>query len=1247
MIWVQAEKTGEKGDGFDDEDIEMESAKEDEAEIEAEEEKEQAGMDEDDLAVEEPQRPAKCARLIEKPNSQPMDGFDYDIPSPRAASPIRNMQPHLQEDLPGHEDEDNEPLKQDIIDLQQVEDLRRRLGSMHHPSPSPSRSPSPEIILESGDEEEPSQDPTHPPIVSPLDCPPSHINSVRITQEYIDLISNVSLSEDKLDKAVIKCLQTSPLEEEADISDPDICLSIDLYFSTANASEETYKSVCEAIRRRCLEIILDSQDAIHPPKFFHVTCLLKIHASQIETSPAHCPPPTSIPPQRAISKGSVASAPQQCLCKGCARTLPLTTEFWRLKAGKYLKSCLACLEKSERNRPAKKKVKVTHQQSAHNSIYHMLADTITVPAASEATAASLGPNAQEQPIEGSAVTAANSEYPVTPELQEDPEMESMDARVNISGLTARDSSDLHPIADQVAAQVWDATELRFLYHSKYEHKNTASARYKYHCAQQNKCQHKPLKSISGTAQCDKGQMYSFDCDGWLYVTLYEGEPCANVQLKHCMDHSPYVGHDVPEDIQKYVKDNCKLSTTVLWADILKKYPNPQFKRQAKRGQWYRDKDQLKSAKIILDECKTAGSATKYTVTKIKLPAFANGYTALAFSLPDIMMKFGVRNTNASRFELYALLGEVFGSGCPLGYLLLQSPKLGEEGVIEQYIHAFLEHFPKVYQLNPSFMLTDKNLPEINACSKAFPTAKHQLCFWHCLRAVKQQLSILRHHPKYYKVDEARNEFGDAINKDFVPVGQVNESDQVHFPVAADTIPRVVVRLNGVLQNTAPPKPRFVIRINRQTCSVYSNSPDTVAEVSGPINSSEEDGEEEYTMNDSEFHKFFGDNDTDDEFGPDWMFDDSEKPSKDPQLETGQWTTEQIRRNAVMEMYQFCYQRGLREVWGYIWTSWYSQKMWCLWARSSLSTLLSRLRTTMNVENFWRQLKHENLHHILHPRLDQLVWILIYEVTPSYITHTTELDPVTRLARSQGLTPFQKSFKSDWIKLSKQSITSSEKYITSIDTWICNCGQQKYNSHALCKHLVQAVKRPSGRFFTQIIRRRIIPIYEHPELVPIGNPPGIFKDVTDGSSTDGDDQDWIGDTSQLANSMWRQLKNQDASTKHRQSSAFTQSSISRSSSPTEDPDHSFAVDTQSGYSSDNFTRASSPVAYGNDGEEELQKYEEFAEARAQELRLAAELIEQQIPYENFSWLKSLHDCKLGHDVHHFVKDIASFEDSRGL
>ncbi|KAJ7572871.1 hypothetical protein C8J56DRAFT_1138078, partial [Mycena floridula] len=97
---------------------------------------------------------------------------------------------------------------------------------------------------------------------------------------------------------------------------------------------------------------------------------------------------------------------------------------------------------------------------------------------------------------------------------------------------------------------------------------------------------------------------------------------------------------------------------------------------------------------------------------------------------------------------------------------------------------------------------------------------------------------------------------------------------------------------------------------------------------------------------------------------------------------GRRIAEQIRQNGVWEMYTFCHARGLPEVWAYMWTSWYCPKVWKLWARSS-SPYLTRLRTTMTVENFWKQLKHDFLHHIVHPRLDQLVWILIYEVNPAY------------------------------------------------------------------------------------------------------------------------------------------------------------------------------------------------------------------------------------------------------------------------
>jgi hypothetical protein len=68
--------------------------------------------------------------------------------------------------------------------------------------------------------------------------------------------------------------------------------------------------------------------------------------------------------------------------------------------------------------------------------------------------------------------------------------------------------------------------------------------------------------------------------------------------------------------------------------------------------------------------------------------------------------------------------------------------------------------------------------------------------------------------------------------------------------------------------------------------------------------------------------------------------------------TGTKTSKEIRTVAVWEMYSYCFQLGLAEVWAYMWTSWYCPKMWGLWARSTSPIYLSRLRTTMTVENFW-------------------------------------------------------------------------------------------------------------------------------------------------------------------------------------------------------------------------------------------------------------------------------------------------------
>ncbi|KIJ28264.1 hypothetical protein M422DRAFT_90261, partial [Sphaerobolus stellatus SS14] len=113
---------------------------------------------------------------------------------------------------------------------------------------------------------------------------------------------------------------------------------------------------------------------------------------------------------------------------------------------------------------------------------------------------------------------------------------------------------------------------------------------------------------------------------------------------------------------------------------------------------------------------------------------------------------------------------------------------------------------------------------------------------------------------------------------------------------------------------------------------------------------------------------------------------------------------------------FCHARGLREGWGYFWTSWYQLKQWSLWACSS-SNYPSRLRTTMGAENFWKQLKHHYLHHLLHPWLDQLIWIISTQVVPNYMACATYLEDTTHLGRSKIMTPFQRRFKTEWKHLS--------------------------------------------------------------------------------------------------------------------------------------------------------------------------------------------------------------------------------------
>ncbi len=136
--------------------------------------------------------------------------------------------------------------------------------------------------------------------------------------------------------------------------------------------------------------------------------------------------------------------------------------------------------------------------------------------------------------------------------------------------------------------------------------------------------------------------------------------------------------------------------------------------------------------------------------------------------------FSPGNTNGTNFELYALLGETYGKGLPLGYVLVQSNGGGKTYAKERLLSQFLAFIRDVWGIQAIITLSDKDPNEIAALRKCFPDAKHQMCFWHNVRAIKTRLAILRRTPGPYNAAQAKAEFP-WIDENFVPINQRTKS----------------------------------------------------------------------------------------------------------------------------------------------------------------------------------------------------------------------------------------------------------------------------------------------------------------------------------------------------------------------------------------------------------------------------------------------------------------------------------------
>jgi hypothetical protein len=127
-------------------------------------------------------------------------------------------------------------------------------------------------------------------------------------------------------------------------------------------------------------------------------------------------------------------------------------------------------------------------------------------------------------------------------------------------------------------------------------------------------------------------------------------------------------------------------------------------------------------------------------------------------------------------ELFCGMADMLGEGLPLSYLFVvtnaDAPPQTKEMVLIKWMSAL-----KARGIAPEFTLSDKDQTEINALSHVWPMAKHQLCLWHVLRALKRRLANNRDAPAFYGAKAAQELF-DFIDPTFLPLGQMSSNIKV-------------------------------------------------------------------------------------------------------------------------------------------------------------------------------------------------------------------------------------------------------------------------------------------------------------------------------------------------------------------------------------------------------------------------------------------------------------------------------------
>ncbi|KAG2128343.1 uncharacterized protein EDB93DRAFT_1243573 [Suillus bovinus] len=495
----------------------------------------------------------------------------------------------------------------------------------------------------------------------------------------------------------------------------------------------------------------------------------------------------------------------------------------------------------------------------------------------------------------------------------------------------------------------------------------------------------------------------------------------SIRMRHHDAHVPYYDVAMPSDATQIIRDQLEWSSpSSLAPKIQALYPRITAS-QMSEILWKKDSDQLTSAKMLLDEF-----GRDIDVFDVEL---ADGVEQLCWGMKKITQRLegkvveigldATYNTNAKHLELYSVLGEFDNAGFPLSYCLLSTATAIEIGKRTTALRQWTTYLRDKYGIIPRFVHVNKDMAEISM-SKSPARANHEFPFIDISFAPagtadtgEFEGGVLLEPDEIHPEDEA------------VPSLSICIPNLSQLHSSRDSEPNDVDSVDDEINTNRNP---LTIKIKIPKKGLEERSADIHSRVFCPTHL------RETVIALIEHH-----------FCAHPLIPGYSHPSA---VGIHQW--------AVKQMYTFCKENNLCEVWAYLWENWYRRGRWELWAQAVAPMEVPRLKTTMIMESHWRRIKVDYLYHFSKPRIDLLAWILVTKLAPSY---SKKLDHLLHdTGRFRELSSWRKSFKSEWQRALETPITMpmNAKYRPDVGKWMCTCPHFVKSWFLVCKHLVQDV-----------------------------------------------------------------------------------------------------------------------------------------------------------------------------------------------